>query len=149
MFYESSRGEYIISASAFINSDVAKGIIVSFNQNGDENWRLIPTLAPNSGFVHSVNEQSNRYIFSGLSSNSALFDWRNDATNSNYSAMILLASLSGEPQGNPVLISSPSFQSSGAGTIGSGTFTFFMRKKEGPTKSITLIKFDEQGQIKN
>ena len=149
LFYENSSGEYIISASAFINSDVAKGLVVALDQDGNQIWNIQSTLQPNSGFVHSVNERSDGYIFSGISSNSAIFDWRNDAINSDYSAMILRADLKGIPQGDPIVFNSPWYQTAGAGTIGDDGFTFFMRKKEGPTKNISLIKFDDEGQIKN
>jgi len=148
LFYENNQGNYIISASFFQNSDVASGEVFCIDRNGQELWSLPSTLAPNSGFIYSVNEQSDEYLFSGLSSGSALFDWRNDAVN-DYTAILLRADLNGNQQGEPFVLNSPLFQSVGAGTIGDDAFTFFMRKKDGPTKNVVLLKFDDQGQIRN
>ena len=148
-FYENTSGEYIISASAFINTDVAKGIVVCLDQTGAQKWLFVSDLQPNSGFMRSINEQNDGYIFSGLSSNSAIFEWRNEAANSDYTAMFQKLDFNGNPVGESVLFNSPWFQSAGAGTVGNEAFTFFMRKKEGTNKSIVLIKFDEEGNIRN
>jgi hypothetical protein len=111
MFYENSQGDYIISASAFIGgSDVARGIITCLGPNVEEKWSIISDLQPNSGFMRSVNERSDGYIFTGLSSNSAIFDWR-DNTASDNRAIIQRVDLNGIPQGETLTITSPWFQS--------------------------------------
>jgi hypothetical protein len=60
--------------------------------------------------MRSVNERSDGYIFTGLSSNSAIFDWR-DNTASDNRAIIQRVDLNGIPQGETLTITSPWFQS--------------------------------------
>lgn len=146
-FAENSQGNYIISAAYFENTDVANGIVISADKTGNILWDLPYKSGPQSGFMRSMQERSDGYIFTGFSSPSALFDWRDDATNTDYKAIIQKTDLNGALQWENTF--NANFNSAGAGTLGSSDFSFFIGKKDGPLKNILLLKLDSQGNIKN
>lgn len=146
-FYENNQGNYVISAAYFENTDVAKGIVFCIDKNGNPIWNLPSQIAPGSGFMRSVYEQNDGYLFSGFASSSALFDWRSDEVNSDYKAIIQKIDKTGNSQWDTLLTNN--FNSTGAGVIVNNNISFFLGKKDGPIKNVVLLKLDMEGKIKN
>ncbi|MDF1546389.1 MAG: hypothetical protein P1P88_01115, partial [Bacteroidales bacterium] len=146
-FYENNQGNYVISAAYFENTDVAKGIVFCIDRNGNPIWNLPSRIAPGSGFMRSVYEQNDGYLLSGFASSSALFDWRSDAANSDYRAIIQKIDKTGNSQWDTLYTNN--FNSTGAGVIVNNNISFFMGKKDGSIKNVVLLKLDMEGKIVN
>jgi hypothetical protein len=148
-FYETSQGNFIVSASAINVTSNFTGIVFCINAAGNQLW--INTFdTPPTWVMVSVQEKPDAYIFSGFTTTVAPLpdvDWRSTFLQNEYHAVIQKTSLEGQEIWNYIL---PGIaNTSGASTIGTDRIGFYGGKFDNNVKNIILLKLDSEGNILN
>ncbi len=150
-FYENSDGNYIISGTYIDNSNQAHGIVFCVDNGGIDIWPPFQSDIGSSGsLLLAVNEQDDGYLFSGVKTSSAFFDWRDDFDAYDYQAVLMKTDLDGNLQWqNNDLFNSSYFKSAAAGVIFSNNINLFISRDDGPVQNVSILKLDNEGKIKN
>ena len=149
-FYENSDGNYIISFSYLEGSNLAHGTIFCVDKTGRVLWYFVSDIGSSGSLLLTINEQNDGYMFSGVKTGSAFFDWRDNFNEYDYQAVLMKTDLTGNIQWqNNDLFNNSYFRSAGAGVIIDDNINFFIGRDDGPIKNVAILKLDAEGKIKN
>lgn len=149
LIYESSKGNFIISASTIDNTGSYIGNVFSFDKTGIPLWTKTYSNSPTM-IMMSVQEKEDAYIFSGFTSGTTIliaFDWRDTFTQNEYHSVIQKIDLSGKVLWINTI--SGITNTAGAISIGDENISFYLGKYDNSIKSIYLVKLDSSGNIIN
>lgn len=152
-FYENSKGDFIITASAFVDNLDYYGIIISISSKADYNWHQ--TYADKTAWLlTSVTEVSDGYVFTGFDITRQLLnelDWRSSFNNEKVFEIVIKTNLNGKITQNAnwsYKIMSPA-SSAGAAVLqdANGNYTVLGGKYDRDIHSTTILKLNEKGEI--
>ena len=154
-FYENSKGNFIFTASAFVDNLSYYGIIISISSNAEYLWHQVYT-EQTAWLLTSVSELSDGYIFTGFDITGQLlneFDWRNSLDNEKVFGIVMKTDFNGKINQNTgwsYRIMSPA---STAGAVvlqnETGGYTVFGGKYDRDIHSTMILKLNEMGEIAN
>lgn len=154
-FYENSQGNFIITASAFVDDLTYYGLIISISPNAEYLWHQVYT-DKTAWLFSSVTELSDGYIFTGFDITGQLlneFDWRSSLDNEKAFGIVMKTDFNGvmnENTGWSYRIVSPA-TTAGAVVLPdeNGGFTVFGGKYDRDIYSTMILKLNEMGEIVN
>ncbi|MCF6240763.1 MAG: hypothetical protein L3J74_05395 [Bacteroidales bacterium] len=97
-FYENSKGDFIITASAFVDNLDYYGIIISISSRAEYLWHQAYT-DQTAWLLTSVREVSDGYIFTGFDITGQLlneFDWRSSLDNEKVFGIVMKTDFNGK-----------------------------------------------------
>jgi hypothetical protein len=154
-FYENSKGDFIITASAFVDNLDYYGIIISISSNAEYLWHQIYT-EQTAWLLTSVTEVSNGYIFTGFDITGQLlneFDWRSSLDNEKVFGIIMKTDFNGKINQNTGwshrIMSSASTACAAVLQNETGGYTVLGGKYDRDIHSTMVLKINETGEIIN
>ncbi len=156
-FYENSKGNFIITASAFDNDLDYFGIIISFSDKGEYLWHRVYTEQSPWLFTN-ITEVANGYIFSGFDDVSKsqllkVFDWRTGFDGNRSIAVFMKTNFEGISNNNVGWINRFMLPASTAGAAvlknENGNYTLFAGKYDKEIYSTIILKVNNNGEILN
>ncbi len=154
-FYENSKGDFIFTASAFVDDLTYYGIIISISSNAKYLWHQVYT-ENTAWLLTSVNELSDGYIFTGFDITGQLLnelDWRSSLDNEKVFGIVMKTDFNGKINQNTgwsYRIMSPA-STAGAAVLQNetGGYTVFGGKFDRDIHSTMILKLNEMGEIAN
>ncbi len=150
-FFENSQGQYMVSCSYLENSNLAHGVVFCVDELGVLLWPpIVSDIGSSGSLLLGVNELDDGYLFSGVKTGSAFFEWRDDFDAYDYQAVLMKTDLTGNILWqNNELFNNSYFKSAAAGVIFEKNINMFISRDDGPAKNVSILKLDNEGNIKN
>ncbi len=149
-FFENSLGQYIVSCSYLENSNLAHGIVFCVDATGTLLWNFVSDIGSSGSLLLGVNELDDGYLYSGVKTGSAFFEWRDDFDAYDYQAVLMKTDLTGNILWqNNELFNNSYFKSAAAGVIFDKNVNMFISRDDGPAKNVSILKLNNDGNIKN
>jgi hypothetical protein len=154
-FYENSKGDFIITASAFVDNLDYYGIIISISSNAEYLWHQVYT-EQTAWLLTSITETSNGYIFTGFDITGQLLnelDWRSSLDDEKVFGIIIKTDFNGKINQNTgwsYRIMSPASTACAAVLQNeTGGYTVLGGKYDREIHSTMVLKINEMGEIIN